>query len=516
MTVGRLLRVARQRIRTLFQPRQVDTELERELAFHLDALTQEKIADGLMPEAARAAARREFGNPTLLAELSRDHRRSRWFHDLCQVLMYALHTLQRERAFATVAVLTLALAIGANAAVIRAVDTVMFEGLRLPHAGRLVSIKSVPLQNRTELHGATLTEAVAWRDRTAVFESFGIALPWESDFGTDGSGPPPERIAGLAVSRGWFETLGVAPALGRVFNEVDERRTRPDDAVVVISDTLWHRRFNGDHGILGARIRLDQALKTVVGVMPPEFRYQDRRIEFWLLQRTALTPRPSVQRFYGVIARLTPEATLAGATRELEAVASGLSAETPHLHGGWTVRVLTLHDALYAWTAAPLAALQAAAIIVLLIACVNLASLQLARSTRRRLPLVREKDPLQRGEGLEAQRHATERRANSKETADARLHEVQPGRGGDAVSRDIGRLPRGVPEREAELEADVPVAGEEAAEPHVAAVALNRAVHEPSTVDGDASVPVDEDALKGAPRRLHERGERTDGGKHGD
>ena len=171
MTVPRLLRVWHLRLRSLVRKDAVDTELHRELAFHLEELVAEKIEEGLSPAEARQAAHRALGNIAALEESCRDQRRVTWIHDLRQDIVYGLRILRKHPGFTTIAAGSLALGIGANAAVLGAFDALIVQGLPVPHADRLVAIQRVPLDNPSQPAGNSLPDYAAFRDRSRAFDT---------------------------------------------------------------------------------------------------------------------------------------------------------------------------------------------------------------------------------------------------------------------------------------------------------------------------------------------------------
>src|SRR5262245_1586380 len=205
-------RVWRLRLRSLVRKQDVDSELTRELQFHFDELVAEHVAEGLSPEGARQAAHRALGNVASLEEACRDERRVNWFHDFTQDIVYGVRMLRRQPTFTFVAATSLALGIGANAAVLGAIDTLMWQGLPVRDADRLVSVQTAPRDQPSQLSGASLAEFAAYRDRSQVFETLDASIRWASGIDGDEPGAPPERVQAQLVTAGWMPMLGIEPA----------------------------------------------------------------------------------------------------------------------------------------------------------------------------------------------------------------------------------------------------------------------------------------------------------------
>jgi putative ABC transport system permease protein len=381
MTLSRLLRISHQRVRSVLRQDAIDGEVSRELAFHFDSLVEENISNGMAPDQARRAARAALGNPAVLEEACRDHRRVSWIHDLPQDITYALRILRRNPGFTIVASLSLALGIGVNAATIGAIDAVLVRMPRFNQAERLVIVRTARDTNPSQKSNASVADLVAWQERSSAFEAIAASLPAQADLAADAPDTYAERLQGYVCTANLFPLLGVQPALGRVFTDADSPFGTPGSAIVV-SHGFWQRRFGGDAGILGRRVRLNGTDAAIVGVMPESFAYPDHRPDFWAVFRTNRPPQ-TFQRFYLTIARLKPGVAIVHAQADLTAINRQLIAENPARHRGHGVYVEDLRDVLFGWTRRPLLTLQAAALLVLLLACVNVASLTLARGTTR-------------------------------------------------------------------------------------------------------------------------------------
>jgi putative ABC transport system permease protein len=357
----------------------VDDELHRELVFHFDQLVAEKIADGLSPAEARRAANRALGNIAALEEDCRDERRVSWIHDLRQDVVYGTRMLRKHPGLTTIAIASLALGIGANAAVLGAFDALVVQGLPVPQSDRLVAIESAPLDNPGQLGGLSLVDYAAIRDGSQLFETIDASIRWGGDIAADAPGTPPERIVGQLVTPGWLSMLGIRPALGRVFTEAETLAGAPRP--IVISHGLWQRRFGGDPDILDRSIRIQGGPNVIVGVMPAEFRYQDPEVDYWAPLHVGARPDAG-SRLFGVRARLKPGVSLVRAQADLDAIAAPLTSGLAP-NKAWVLRARPLNESLFGWTREPLLTFAAAVALVWLIACANVAALLLSRAAVR-------------------------------------------------------------------------------------------------------------------------------------
>jgi putative ABC transport system permease protein len=384
MTVSflRFLRITRQRLRAVSRQDALDAELDRELAFHLDQLAAEYIADGMTPDEARHAAKRALGNMPLVAEQCRDHRGVSWLHDFRRDVAFGLRVLVRNPTVSCVIVASLALGIGANTAVLGAIDAITRIRVPVPDAERVVVARTYRQDAPGQRSPVTIADYFAWAEENQSLASIGLSLGNQADFGDD-DGMPAERILGVAVTAELFSVLQVTPALGRVYTDEEVQRAQPD-VPIVLSHRLWQRRFAGAADVIGSRFRMNRRTAYVVGVMPERFHYPGAAVDYWVPLTPNRSDAQSPQRLFGVTARLKPGVTAEQAEADLNRIAEHLSIERPDRHAGWQVRIDSIRDAMFGWTSQPLWTLEAAVALVLLVACTNVAGLLLARGVARR------------------------------------------------------------------------------------------------------------------------------------
>jgi predicted permease len=309
--------------------------------------------------------------------------------NLLHDLRYGFRILYKQPAFTAIAIATLALGIGANTAIFSVVNAVLLRPLPFPHSEQLVLISDDLTGRQVSNAGMSVPELQDLQERSGIFED--ISAVWPVDANLTGSDRP-ERVELLAVSPNYFSLLGATAQLGRVFG--DEDRAQGFAEGVVISDGLWRRVFGADSNILGRKIRADSDLYTIVGVMPPGFRHPGRTlrddVELWGTAGFAANPfgppRRAVRMLPGAIGRLKPGLTVQQAQIQLDTFVEELTRQFPNEYpaeAGWTVRLLPAREKLVGEVRSTLLILLGAVGVVLLIACVNLANLMLARSLGR-------------------------------------------------------------------------------------------------------------------------------------
>jgi len=371
----------RRRARLIVDRAGVEREMRDEMHFHLEMEAEELTRFGAEQSEAHRLARRRFGGVARFEDEARDARGGRWLEQLRQDTRYALRVLGRGRGFVAVAVLTLALGVGANTAIFSVVRGVLLRSLPYPEPERLVAVQSVIRGSPTAV---SPPDFVDWRAQAKSFS--GLAAYFLSTTNLTGTGEP-ERLTQARVSANFFDLLGVRPARGRGFLPGEDAVEAP--RVAILSDGLWRRRFGAEPSIVGRTIRLDDFPTTVVGIAPPELKLPVG-VDLWLTTRFEprdVDPRARGARWIAVVGRLASGATLAGARAEMAAIANRLALADPRHDGGVTSRIATLQEDLVGGVRAPLLILLGAVGFVMLIACVNVASLALGRTAARETEL---------------------------------------------------------------------------------------------------------------------------------
>jgi putative ABC transport system permease protein len=372
--------------RRLFTRTKADADHAREFSSFLEMETEDNIARGMSPDEARRAARLKFGSPTALREQVYEAGGLRLADGLLRDLGYALRVLRAAPAFTLVSLLTLAIGIGATAAIFTVVNGVILRPLPFRNPDRLVTAWEInPAYNLPGRPPGTISFSAGnfldLREQNRSFEQIG-GWPFGSYNLTGGTAP--DRVSAALVSAGLVAALGVQPALGRLFVAEDDR---PEAArVVVLSHSLWMERFGGDPNVVGTEIRLDDRSHTVAGVMPANFRLFNEDVDIWLPLERKTTPYDMHWRssyYLRVIGRLKPGVSVAQARQDVDAVVQDIRRRFPgDLGKGGTV--VPLLDNTIARAREPLWTLLGAVAFVLLIACTNVAHLSLGRGVARR------------------------------------------------------------------------------------------------------------------------------------
>jgi putative ABC transport system permease protein len=360
-------------------------ELESHLALHID----DGLRSGLSPAEARRQALIRLGGAEQTRQALRERRTLPWLESLIQDTRYALRMMAHNPGFTAVAVLTLAIGIGASTAIFSAVKPILIDALPYPHASRLMLLWE--MRKNGAPMPVTFGTFQGLSQRTQSFDALAVFKPWQPAATATSQADRPERITGQRVSSDYFRVLGIAPFLGRNFQATDDRFKGPN--VVILSDSLWRRRFAADKSIVDKQVRLDDVLYTVIGVMPRTYEnVVNPPDEIWApLQYDPSLPFDG--REWGhhlrLIARIKAGVIAQNAGNELTATLQSLAqtyAKGYNSSGGApdSIVVHPLQHDLTQGVRPALLAVLGAVLLVLLIACVNVANLLLARGSQRR------------------------------------------------------------------------------------------------------------------------------------
>jgi len=387
------LRTLAARLRTAFLRRRGDRDTSEEIRGHLDLLIEEHIRRGVPPDEARDAALRSFGSLTATTEACRETRGFPALDALMQDIRYAARSARKSRGFSFVVVSCIALGVGANTAIFSIVDGILLRPLAYREPDRLVVIRTIigQVEHLYPTVPANAPQVVRWRGESVSFEDIAAVRP--ETYTLTGRGEA-QIVAGARVSATLLRTLGVKPLEGRFFLE-DEDRPGPDD-VVVLGYELWKRRFGADRRAVGATLMLDDRRYTIVGVLPASFRFprQDQmgaslplppRLD--VMKPLALTEREKTSfgdYSYGVIGRLRPGVTVDRSLADINAIQRRIAASIPTTSKlDLRAAVVPLHELVVGRVRQSLLLALGAVAVVLLIGCVNLAALALARAAVR-------------------------------------------------------------------------------------------------------------------------------------
>ena len=356
----------------------MDGELDEELRYHLEREAELNVRGGMTRAEARRAALRAFGGVEQARELCREARGVRMLQDLWQDLRYGARKLLKSPGFTLVAVMTLALGIGANTAIFSVVNAVLLRPLPFPDSERIVALSGVNPSKGITDSNMSAPDFADWKEQSRSFEQVACLFTGGSLLV---SGEEAERVRGTSVTEDFFPLFRTPALLGRPLESDDSKKDAT--AVAVLSHGLWQRRYGGDPAVVGRQIMVGRGSVTVVGVMPPGFNFPERT-EIWFPLSLDPAAERRDNRYLEVFARLKPEATLARGQAELDAVNARLAQSYVETNRGWDVRLTNLRERLVGSMRAPLLVILGAVALVLLIACVNVANLLLARSAARR------------------------------------------------------------------------------------------------------------------------------------
>ncbi len=375
-----------------FKRRRWEARMDRELQFRLDSLIRDYMSQGFTREQAELRARREFGSLDLTKDECRDERPAEWFDHFLSDVRYAARGLRRSPGFAAAVILTLALGIGANTAIFSVVHAVLLKPLPYTGSNRIYAAEIVIPERRSQFPSipVTIQAFLEWRRSDTAFSGMAALRPWECNLTGDGDA---ERLGGARVSANFFEFLGMPPALGRGFNAAEEQPG--NEKVVVISDALWRRRFAADPTVVGRSVDINGVPHLVVGVAHPSLLVPTGtllhalvpfapRVDIW--KPIAPTPREleSESWDHGVLVRLKPGETPGQGRSQLRAILQELlRAKAPQIKTDFAIQLVPLREIYSGKFRLRLLLILAAAALLLLTACTNIANLFLARVASR-------------------------------------------------------------------------------------------------------------------------------------
>jgi predicted permease len=374
-------------LRVLTRRRDFEEGMSEELRFHIEQYTDDLVRSGMSREQAARVIRAQLGSPINIKADCREAFGVHFFDEFRRQLSYAARLFRKTPAFTATALLTLAVCFGANLTIFAVIDSVLLRPLPFPEPDKLVTIFNTYPKADVDRDGSSLTNYYERRGRIPALTSLSIYRYTMEVVGEPGS---TEREPTMRVSPDFFSTLGLGPAIGRTFT--DEETTSDTDHVAILSHTYWQQRFNADPNVLGKQIRVNSVSRTVIGVLPPSFRFLSSDARVFLPLASSPEDRAPSRRHSGgnvtqMIARLQPDATLAQAQSELDAQNSALEVDDPQAkmiaEAGFRSLAVPLRADHVATVRPMLLLLEAGALVLLLIGGVNLVNLLLIRASGR-------------------------------------------------------------------------------------------------------------------------------------
>lgn len=365
----------------LWRRDEIHRDIDEELQFHIEMKIKDNIADGMTPEQAKADAMRRFGNIQKVKSNCREARGIEMIENLSQDIRYGLRMLLAKPSFTIVAILALALGIGATSAIFSIVNTVILKPLPFQAQENLVLIWETNQATGNEQVEVSYPNFLDWRVQNQVFDKI-AALPSVNFDWTMTGKAEPQQVTGIFTSANFFSLLGANPVLGRNFTDEDEKANAA--SVAIISHGLWQRQFGSDPNAIGQKIVVESQATTIIGVMPQSFDFPSG-VEIWV----PLTPSPDgwmQQRGFRVmraIARLKPGVNLVQAQAGMNTIAKRLETDYPKDNNGAGILLIPLTKVIFGNAEPALLAMLGAVALVLLISCANVANLLLARAASR-------------------------------------------------------------------------------------------------------------------------------------
>jgi putative ABC transport system permease protein len=377
--------ILRDRIRALRRRETVINDIDREMRLHLEMQVDANIKAGMSPTEAREKAMRSFGNLNRAVDAAYDVKGGGIFETLAQDIRYGLRMLAKHKAFTSIAIITLALGIGANTAIFSVVNELLLRPLPYRDADRIVTVWEVSPEGRHQ-NSTSRANFRAWHEQTHSFNY--MAAFSDQRLNLTGTGEP-EELSVQFTTPDFFKILAVDPILGRTF--LPEDNNAGQSPVAVLSYGLWQRRFGGQANLVGQPITLNDTAYTVIGVMPPSFQFHlkqrsgtGRPAELWTILSMPVGPGANERgRFLGTVARLKDGVSVEQAAAEMRTIHARLADAEPQFNKNFSAEVLPLREQFFGNVRRPLWLMLGAVGFVLLIACANVANLLLSLATSR-------------------------------------------------------------------------------------------------------------------------------------
>ena len=366
------------RLYNAIRPGRLDSDLERELRFHLAERIEELQEAGMSKEAAVRLARRQFGNYTTQVERTRDMDISQALDAMLRNVRLSMRSLAKSPAFFATVVLTLALGIGANSAVFSAINAVLLRPLPFPYSDQLVSVAQIHAKMpQPQIAPVRLEE---WNRMNHTLQAIsGYYMQDDTETSTE----LPEKLTHAFVAPRFLEVWGIAPQLGRDFRPEEEHYGGPN--AILISDRLWRRRFGASPDVLSKTLRLGQVSFPIIGVMPPAIELLQREVDLWSVSAPDFPfARGRELTWFNGIGRLKPGVTLAQARADLATVQSNLAQQFPKPDGEIRADIQPMKEQTVGGVRKSLLVVFGSVTLLLLIACTNIAALLLSRAAGRR------------------------------------------------------------------------------------------------------------------------------------
>jgi putative ABC transport system permease protein len=365
--------------KSLFPKRASDEQMNSELRFHIDELTEEYIAAGMSPEEAHRRAKLDFGGHENLKEQVRDVYRIRFLDATLANLKSAFRFIRKSPTFSLAVILTLALAIGANSAVFSAIDAILLKPLPFPQADQLVRVDQYDPKNPRPFNLVAPARLEDWNRLNSTFQAL---TGYYTEDVSESTGPLPEKVTRAWVSPRFFQVWGVVPVSGREFTPEEEALNGPK--AVLISDRFWRHRFNADPYVIGKNLRLDGQVYPIVGVMPASFLFPNREADLWCPIPAGISlGEPRENNWFTVIGRLKPGVMVEQARANLATVQAQLGQQFPKSDARLSVGIQPLKESTVGDSRRSLWLLFGSVSLLLLIACTNIVALLLSRAAQR-------------------------------------------------------------------------------------------------------------------------------------